>query len=92
MAAPADDHPGQGHHHVSPHRRRRIDLPGGAFGREVFARRARVERAFGSATAFGGGLGPPPAWARRRHRVEHWAWAEPATNAVRIRKNHGPAP
>jgi hypothetical protein len=84
VAAPADDHPGQGHHHVSPHRRRRIDLPGGAFGRKVFARRARVERAFGSATAFGGGLGPPPAWVRRLARVRTWVWAKLVINAARI--------
>jgi len=92
VAAQLDDNPGTGHHYQSPYRLRCIELLGGRFGEDLFALRGRVERAFGNATAFGGGLGPLPAWVRRRRRVEHWVWAKLAINAVRIRQKQGPAP
>jgi hypothetical protein len=92
VAAQLDANPGTGHHYQSPYRLRCIELLRGRFGEELFALRGRIERAFGNATAFGGGLGPPPAWVRRRGRVEHWVWAKLAINAVRIRQNRGPAP
>jgi hypothetical protein len=53
----------------------------------LFALRGGVGRAFGNATSFGGGLGPLPAWARRRQRVEQWVWAKLLIDAVRIRRN-----
>jgi hypothetical protein len=49
--------------------RDRIERGFGAFGRELHALRGRIERSFGNATSFAGGLGPLPAWVRRRHRV-----------------------
>lgn len=88
VAAQADPNPGQGHHYVSPHRRRCIALLRGEFGRGLLAARVGIERAFGNATAFAGGLGPLPAWVRRRHRVERWVWAKLAINAARIHRNH----
>jgi hypothetical protein len=84
LAAQRDPNPGTGHHYQSPFRLRCIALLATPFGRELFGRRAAIERAFGNATSFGGGLSPLPAWVRRRWRVELWVWAKLAINAVRI--------
>ena len=89
VAEQVDNNPGTGHHSQSPHRLRCIALLGTPFGRELFALRAGIERAFGNATAFAGGLGPLPAWVRRRHRVEQWVWAKLLINAARIRYRQG---
>jgi IS5 family transposase len=91
VAAQWDNNPGTGHHYQSRYRLRCIDLLRGDFGRKLFALRGRIERSFGNATAFGGGLAPLPAWARRRHRVAVWVWAKLAINAARIRRNQGAA-
>jgi hypothetical protein len=69
--------------------RDRIERGFGAFGRELYALRGRIERSFGNATSFAGGLGPLPAWVRRRHRVWRWAWAKLLINAVRIVRAQG---
>jgi hypothetical protein len=87
VAAQRDNNPGTGHHYQSPHRLRCIELLKGTFGQELFKLRTRIERAFGNATSFGGGMGPLPAWVRRQHRVERWVWAKLAINAVRIQRN-----
>jgi hypothetical protein len=55
------------------------------FGREVYRLRRRVERCFGNATAFGGGLAALPPWVRGLERVRTWVWAKLLINAVRIR-------
>jgi hypothetical protein len=88
LAAQRDTNPGQGHRRQSPHRLWCIALLAAPcpFGRELLARRAAIERSFGNATAFAGGLGPLPAWVRRRWRVERWVWAKLAINAARIRR------
>ena len=69
VAAQRDNNPGSGHHYQSPYRLRCIALLrapfGAAFGRALLAQRGAIERAFGNATAFAGGLGPLPAWVRR---------------------------
>jgi hypothetical protein len=66
------------------------DLPaaGREFVRAVMAVRGTIEGRFGNATSFGGGLGPLPAWARRRHRVVRWVWAKRIIHGVRIVKKH----
>lgn len=87
VAAQLDNNPGTGHHYQSPYRLRCIELLRGAFGRELFIRRTGIERVFGNATSFGGGLSPLPAWVRRHHRVNRWVWAKLAINAVRIQRN-----
>jgi IS5 family transposase len=89
LAAQRDNNPGTGHHYQSPYRLRCIELLRGEFGKELFALRPAIERAFGNATAFAGGLGPLPAWVRRQHRVEQWVWAKLAINAARIRQKQG---
>lgn len=82
---------GTGHHYQSPQRLRCIDLMRrdcgkSDFGPTLYGMRTGIERAFGNATAFGGGLGPLPAWVRRLHRVRTWVWDKLLINAVRILK------
>jgi hypothetical protein len=69
--------------------RDRIDRAFGVFGRELYALRGRIERSFGNATSFAGGLGPLPAWVRRSHRVWRWVWAKLLINGVRILRKQG---
>lgn len=89
VAAQRDNNPGAGHRYQSPARRRCIALLAGPFGRALYRCRVGIETAFGNATAFAGGLGPLPAWVRRRGRVERWVWAKLAINAARIRHGQG---
>jgi hypothetical protein len=79
--------PGCGKHYQSPHRLRGLAILRGDFGKALFRARTAIERSFGNATSFGGGLGPLPAWVRGRERVRTWVWAKLLINAVRIR--HG---
>ena len=89
LLVPPPANAGRGHHYVSPHRRRSIAVMGTADGRTTYAGRSRVEREFGNATSFGGGLGPLPAWVRRTHRVTRWVRAKLLINGVRILRNQG---
>jgi DDE family transposase len=79
-----DPHTGLGHPYQSPQRRRCFDLVRGALGRALLRQRGDIERAYGNAVSFGGGLGPLPAWVRGRQRVRTWVWAKLLINAVRI--------
>jgi IS5 family transposase len=81
--------PGRGHHYQSPHRRRSIALLHSPFGRALYRLRGRVERSFGNAVSFGGGLSSLPAWVRGLDRVRTWVWAKLLINAVRILKKQG---
>jgi hypothetical protein len=94
VAEQKDNNPGTGHHYQSPARRRCIALLfapfGAAFGRALLAHRGGIERCFGNAVAFAGGLGGAlPAWVRRRWRVAYWVWAKLVINAARIRYRQG---
>ena len=85
---------GKGHRYQSPHRLRCIEMMRKGrglsdFGSTLYAMRTGIERKFGNATSFGGGLGPLPAWVRRLHRVRIWVWAKLLINAARILKNKG---
>jgi len=88
---------GKGHHYQSPHRLRSIELmqsprqvpSKSGFGRDLYKQRTSIERNFGNATSFGGGLGPLPAWVRTLHRVRIWVWAKLIVNAVRILRRKG---
>ena len=75
---------GTGHHYQSPHRLRNIALLRGEFGRGLYAARGTIERDYGNATSFGGGLAPLPAWVRGLDRVRTWVWAKLLINAARI--------
>lgn len=87
---------GLGHHYVSPHRRRAIQMlepPAGVntFGLDLYARRTDIERQFSQLVSFGGGLTTLPPWARRIWRVRNWVMAKLLINAARIRLNRKPA-
>jgi hypothetical protein len=56
------------------------------FGRALYRARTALERSYGNATCFGGGLGPLPAWVRGQERVRTWVWAKLLINAARIRR------
>jgi hypothetical protein len=75
--------PGSGKHYQSPHRLHSIDVMRRDSGRSLYKVRTRMERSFGNATSFGGGLGPLPAWVRGLERVRTWVWAKLLINAVR---------
>ena len=79
------DNPGCGKHYQSPHRLRSIAIMRSDFGKALYRVRTRIERCFGNATSFAGGLGPLPAWVRGLARVRTWVWAKLLINAVRIR-------
>jgi len=85
---PAGKNPGCGKHYQSPHRLRSIALQRSPFGRELYRARTAIERSFGNATAFGGGLQALPAWVRGGPRVRTWVWAKLLINGVRILRNH----
>ena len=76
--------PGSGGHYQSPHRLRSIALMQSVFGKALYKTRTSIERSFGNAGSFGGGLGPLPAWVRGQDRVRTWVWAKLLINAVRI--------
>lgn len=80
----------EGHHYVSPHRRRAIamlEVPStvNRFGRDLYDQRTNIERDFSQMTCFGAGLGALPAWVRRIWRVRHWVMNKLLINAARIR-------
>jgi hypothetical protein len=76
--------PGSGGHYQSPHRLRGLELLRGDFGQALYRTRTAIERSFGNATSFAGGLGPLPAWVRGLERVHTWVWAKLLINAIRI--------
>jgi hypothetical protein len=84
----AAKNPGCGKHYQSPLRLRGIALLQSDFGRALYRARGQVERCYGNAVAFGGGLTAPPAWVRGLPRVRTWTWAKLIINGVRIRRNH----
>lgn len=84
-----DPNAGKGHHYQSPYRLRCIELMRGEFGPALYEERRQIERSFGNAGSFGGGLGPLPNWVRRKQRVLTWVWAKLLINGVRILRNQG---
>lgn len=76
--------PGSGGHYQSPHRLRSIELFQHEYGQKLYHARTQIERDYGNATTFGGGLAPLPAWVRGRNRVRTWVWAKMLINAARI--------
>jgi IS5 family transposase len=77
--------PGSGKHYQSPHRLRSIAIMRSDYGQVLYRARTAIERSYGNATSFAGGLGPLPAWVRGQQRVRTWVWAKLLINAVRIR-------
>jgi hypothetical protein len=83
---------GKGHRYQSPHRLRSIALSETAFGRALYGVRTQIERCFGNAVSFAGGLAPLPPWVRRHHRVHCWVAAKLLINGVRIGIKQGLSP
>jgi Transposase DDE domain len=79
--------PGCGKHYQSPQRLRSIELLHHDFGKHLYKVRTQIERSFGNATSFGGGLAPLPAWVRGLPRVRTWVWAKLLINAARMLKH-----
>jgi hypothetical protein len=80
--------PGSGKHYQSPYRLRALELLRGEFGRALFKARTAIERSFGHAGSFAGGLAPLPVWVRGQPRVRTWVWAKLLINGVRIVRKH----
>jgi len=83
---------GIGHHYVSRHRRRAINMlesPAAvnSFGTDLYDARTDVERDFSQLVCFGGGLAALPPWVRRIWRVRNWVTSKLLINAARIRIN-----
>jgi len=83
---------GLGHHYVSPHRLRAIDLlemPASLnpFGSDLHDMRSGIERDFAQLVCCGGGLAALPSWVRRTWRVRNWVMSKLLINAARIRIN-----
>lgn len=57
----------------------------------AYARRGGIERIFSALSGFGGGLGPLPAWVRRRERVDRWVTAKVALYNARVLLRIGPS-
>jgi len=87
LVTPLPENAGRGHRYQSPHRLRVRDLLQGAFGKDLYALRGRIERLYGQAVCFAGGLGPLPAWVRGQQRVRTWVWVKLLINAVRIMRH-----
>jgi Transposase DDE domain len=84
LAPPDPGDNGAGHRYQSPHRRVALGWFRDGLGWDLYRERASIERMFGNAGSFGGGLGPLPNWARRQGRVERWVWCKLVINAHRI--------
>lgn len=84
LVAPDPQDTGKGHRYQSPHRLLALGWFADGFGWALYRGRTAIERAFGNAGSFGGGLGPLPNWVRRLGRVERWVWCKLLINAARI--------
>jgi hypothetical protein len=87
LARPDPGDNGAGHRYQSPHRLFALRWFADGLGWRVYKDRTAIERAFGNAGSFGGGLGPLPNWVRRLGRVSRWVWCKLVINAHRILRN-----
>jgi hypothetical protein len=85
VAPPKKKERGLGHRGHHPGRVHALESLRRPFGEALYACRSAIERSFGQLTAFGGGLGPLPAWVRRLWRVRLWVQAKLLINAARIK-------
>jgi hypothetical protein len=83
---------GIGHRRQSPGRLRSIELLQNEFGKDLYKRRARIERRFGTLVGSSGGLLCLPAWVRTLCRVRNWVHCKLLINAVRWCRIHQPEP
>jgi hypothetical protein len=87
LAPPDPQDTGRGHTYQSPVRALALRWFADGLGWSLLRGRSSIERAFGNAGSFGGGLGPLPRWVRRLGRVTRWVWCKLAINAARILRN-----
>lgn len=87
LARPEPEDNGAGRHYQSPHRRVALRWFADGLGWQLYRGRTAIERAFGNAGAFAGGLGPLPNWVRRLGRVQRWVGCKLVINARRILRN-----
>jgi hypothetical protein len=69
-------HAGLGKRKHSPYRLLGLLLLRTKFGKQLYARRTRIERILGQLTNLYCGLAPLPNWVRRLHRVRSWVEAK----------------
>ena len=84
LAAPDARDTGRGHRYQSPHRLLALRWFEDGLGWDLLHDRGAIERTFGNAGSFGGGLGPLPNWVRRLGRVARWVHCKLLINAARI--------
>lgn len=90
VAPPKKKERGLGHRGHRPERVHALGMLRRPFGEALYACRSAIERSFGNLAAFGGGLGPLPAWVRRLWRVRSWVQAKLLINAARIKAHEKP--
>jgi hypothetical protein len=64
-----------------------LENPFPEFGQQLLEQRAAIERHFGNATNWGGGLTHLPPWARTHSRVRRWVQAKLALTGLRRQLN-----
>lgn len=84
LARPDPCDNGRGHRYQSEHRATALRLFADGLGWRLYRWRSSIERKFGNAGSFDGGLGPLPNRVRRQGRVERWVWCKLVINAARI--------
>src|SRR2546421_392530 len=84
LAPPDRRDTGRGHRYQSPHRLSALRWFADGLGRALLRGRGSIERMFGNAGSFGGGLGPLPSWVRRLGRVERWGGGKLVIKDARI--------
>jgi hypothetical protein len=84
LAPPDNRDTGRGHRYQSEHRLASLRLFVDGLGWRLYRRRSSIERRFGNAGSFDGGMGPLPNRVRRQGRVERWVWCKLMINAARI--------
>lgn len=87
LAKPGPEDTGRAHQYQSPHRRLALSWFRDGLGWTLYRQRTSIERMFGNAGSFGGGLGPLPNWVRTLGRVQRWVWCKVVINAARILRN-----
>jgi hypothetical protein len=91
LLAPLDPQDnGRGHRYQSPHRLLAVHWFATGLAQDLLRGRGAIERRFGNTVAFGGGLGPLPAWVRRLGRVTLWVHCKILINAARIIRRRQP--
>ena len=84
LAHPGPEVTGGAHGYQSEYRLLALRFFETGLGWDLYRHRTSIERAFGNAGSFGGGLQPLPNWVRRLGRVTRWVCCKLIINAARI--------